>query len=65
MRFYFIIVLISKKEIFFMNIIRKFNVVEKERWMNYKHTIANCQGENGERLTGCQKHIDLSHEAAG
>ncbi len=47
-----------------MNIIRKFNVVEKDRWMNYNHTIYNSLGENGQRLTGSQKHIDLSREAA-
>ena len=35
-----------------MNILRKYLVVEPERWMNYKHTIMTARGENGERLTG-------------
>lgn len=47
-----------------MNIIRKFAVVERERWMRYKHSLTLGLGENGERVTGCQKHIDLSHNAA-
>ena len=47
-----------------MNILRKYLVVEPERWMNYKHTIMTSCGENGERLTGSQKHIDISHKAA-
>ena len=47
-----------------MNILRKYLVVEPERWMNYKHTIMTSCGENGERLTSSQKHIDISHKAA-
>lgn len=32
--------------------------------MRYKHTMMLACGENGERLTGSQKHIDLSKKAA-
>lgn len=35
-----------------------------EKWSRAKYSPAIPLGEDGKRITGCQKHIDLSHKAA-
>ena len=47
-----------------MNIIRKSCKVEQGRWARYICNLTTNIGENGERITGCKEHIDLSRKVA-
>lgn len=48
-----------------MNITRKANKVNAEKWSRYKYNLTTGIGENGKRLTGCKEHIALSRKLAG
>lgn len=47
-----------------MNIVRNCAKVRPEKWAKYKYSLTTGLGENGERLTASQKHIDLSRKVA-
>ena len=47
-----------------MNIVRNGAKVFPEKWCRYKYNLTNGIGKNGERITGCREHIQLSREAA-
>ncbi len=48
-----------------MNYIRENRRVKPEKWSRYRYNLTTNIGENGTRVTGCQKHIDLSRRIAG
>ncbi len=48
-----------------MNITRKANKVNAEKWARYKYNLTTGISENGKRLTGCEEHIELSRKVAG
>lgn len=48
-----------------MNIMRKSNKIQAEKWARYKYNLTTNIGENGKRLTGCKEHIELSRKVAG
>lgn len=48
-----------------MNIMRKSNKIQAEKWARYKYNLTTNIGENGKRLTGCKEHIELSRRVAG
>lgn len=47
-----------------MNIIRQAHKVKPEKWSRYKYNLTTNIGSNDERLTGCNKHIELSRKVA-
>ena len=47
-----------------MNITKKAQKINPEKWNRYRYNLISCLGENGKRLTGCQEHIDLSRKVA-
>ncbi|MBQ7799718.1 MAG: glycoside hydrolase family 3 C-terminal domain-containing protein, partial [Oscillospiraceae bacterium] len=48
-----------------MNIVRPSNKPNAEKWARYKYNLTTAIGENGTRVTGCPRHINLSRRAAG
>ncbi len=38
--------------------------IKAEPWARYKYYLTNGIGKNGERVTGCKEHINLSHRVA-
>ena len=47
-----------------MNILRKQDQIRSTKWARYRYNLTTNIGENGSRITGCQKHIDLSRKVA-
>lgn len=47
-----------------MNIMRNSNKVKAEKWARYKYNLTTNIGEDGKRVTGCKKHIELSRKVA-
>lgn len=47
-----------------MNIMRNSHKIATEKWARYKYNLTTNIGQNGERVTGCQKHIALSRKVA-
>ncbi len=47
-----------------MNIMREREKVAPIKWSRYKYNLTTNLGENGERLTSCKEHIELSRKTA-
>ena len=47
-----------------MNIMRKNNKVQAEKWARYKYNLTTNMGENETRITGCKENIELSRKVA-
>lgn len=47
-----------------MNIMQKSNKVHAEKWARYQYNLTTNIGENNTRVTGCEKHVELSRKVA-
>ena len=47
-----------------MDVTRQIARVEEEKWARFRYSLTTGIGENGERITGSEQHLQLSREVA-